>query len=62
MQICAWKTSSTNKETGKPDLPEKCKERNCTGMFKKCEPIRENCPCKEKKCEPKCAEFMEVER
>lgn len=31
--ICMWSKGSSNKETGINQLPDKCKAKNCKGIF-----------------------------
>ena len=38
---CVWKNSSSNKHTGKSEMPRLCKERGCKGEFHDVKPMCE---------------------
>ena len=45
-RVCVFKNGSTDRETGKSGLPEKCKAKGCKGEFDAAKPV----PDKFKEC------------
>jgi hypothetical protein len=42
--ICAWRTGSTNKDTGKSEMPQPCQAIGCPGEFARMPPMIDGNP------------------
>jgi hypothetical protein len=61
LYYCCWKTGSTDKDTGARGLPQKCKEKKCTGEFSHF-PLEMECFIDSVALEGKCSRLKNLDR